>query len=141
VPKPASSPLLVIYPVGWAIGATVWFFAGADARAEADHRSAAESICARTREAGATPMSTAEWLPHMRAQYGQHAALVPPQSLRAAHAELLAIERADLAVGEQLAVAQQSGDRRAAGPLVRRAYELLKRRERVAQTAGLPGCG
>jgi uncharacterized RDD family membrane protein YckC len=140
VPRPAKSPLLVVYPAGWLIAAMVWFATGADARAEDAYFAKAGAICARTAEAGRTPMTTAEWLPYLEAQHAAHAALSPPDSLRPLHAELLDVERADLALGRSIIDWQQHRDEAAAARIGRSARDLIARRQQLAD-AGLRGCG
>ena len=140
VPKPASSPLLVVYPVGWLIAAVVWFVAGADVRSEESYRSDVQAICNETAHAGATPMTLAQWLPHLEAQYAKHAALTPPESLRAVHAELLAIEREDLETGRQLLAAEARGDMRARRSVSAQARAAIERRDRLVAAADLPAC-
>jgi uncharacterized RDD family membrane protein YckC len=139
VSRPAESPLLVVYPVGWLIGAIVWFAAGAGGSAEQAYFAQAEAICARTAAAGRTPMTTAQWLPHLEAQHAAHAALSPPDSLRPLHAELLDVERADLELGRSMAAWQQQRDEAAAAHIGQRARDVITRWQRLAE-AGLD-CG
>jgi RDD family len=68
VPKPASSPLLVIYPVGWLIGAIVWFAGTADARSEGEYLQQASAICATTADAWMPDISTSQWLAVLEAE-------------------------------------------------------------------------
>jgi hypothetical protein len=64
VPAPASSPLLFVYPVGWLIGAVVWFAAASHARDEDSYRSAVQAICKEATTAGAD-MSAGEMIPQV----------------------------------------------------------------------------
>jgi hypothetical protein len=139
VPKPESSPLLVVYPVGWLIGAIVWFFAGSAVSDEEAYRSAAQTICQATARAGATQSTTADWIPHLELQYAKHSALSAPASMRDVHSQLLAIEREEIAIGRELVAAEASGDRRAAAGIAQRGFAASERRKGLA-AAGLPGC-
>jgi hypothetical protein len=59
VPKPASSPLLAIYPVGWLIAAALFFLAGDGTRAEEKYVAALQAVCTRSAQADPMTMSTA----------------------------------------------------------------------------------
>ena len=90
VPTPSSSPLLVIYPVGWLIAAIVWFAGTADARSETEYVAQASAICARAAEQWTPEIAAPQWLAVLQAQAVDHAAQRPPESLERLHAELLA---------------------------------------------------
>jgi uncharacterized RDD family membrane protein YckC len=139
VPKPAASPLLFVYPVGWAVAAVVWFFAISDLRAEDAYLREASAICARTAEAWAPDITTAQWISQLEAQQAKYAALRPPESLAPLHAELLAIGRTDIQLGHRFLAAEQRGDRSAYRRIERRATALNKRRDALGR-AGLEGC-
>jgi uncharacterized RDD family membrane protein YckC len=140
VPKPAGSPLLVIYPVGWLIGAIVWFAGTADARSEGEYLQQASAICATTADAWMPDISTSQWLAVLEAQQIEHAALLPPDSLKALHAELLAVGRTDIQLGRRFLAAERRGDVAAFKRVERRAHALNKRRQALGR-AGLPACG
>jgi hypothetical protein len=141
VPSPASSPLLFVYPVGWLIGAVVWFAAGSEARDEESYRTAVQAICRHAAETSGG-LSAAEMIPYVEARYAEHAALVPPASMRSGHAELLAIEREDLAIGRRIAAIEASGRRTQSDAIVIGArVRALYERQRVLMAAGVPVCG
>jgi uncharacterized RDD family membrane protein YckC len=139
VPTPASSPLLVIYPVGWLIGAIVWFAGTADARTETEYLEKASAICARSAEQWAPDIAATQWLAVLQAQQIEHASLRPPESLERLHAELLAIGRTDMELGRRFIAAERRGDVTAIRRIGRRSDALQERREALS-AAGLTGC-
>jgi uncharacterized RDD family membrane protein YckC len=140
VPKPASSPLLVIYPVGWLIAAIVWFTGTSGVRTEAEYLGQANAICARTADHWVPDITTSRWLAVLQAQQLEHAALRPPDSLEPLHAELLAIGRADIGLGHRFMAAERRGDAAAYARIEKRANALDERREKLG-AAGLDACG
>jgi uncharacterized RDD family membrane protein YckC len=140
VPTPASSPLLVIYPVGWLIAAIVWFTGTSGVRTEAEYLGQANAICARSAEQWTPDISAPQWLAVLQAQAVDHAAQRPPESLERLHAELLAVIRADIELGQRFIAAERRGDVSAIARIERRSGALNERREALG-AAGLTGCG
>jgi uncharacterized RDD family membrane protein YckC len=139
VPKPPSSPLLVIYPVGWLIGAIVWFAGTSGVRSETEYLQQASAICARSADAWTPDISASQWLAVLQAQQLDHAALRAPEPLDALHSELLAIGRADIELGRRFVGAERRGDVTAIKRIERRANALNERRAALGG-AGLNAC-
>src|SRR5918992_1077109 len=73
VPRPASSPLLAIYPATWLIGALIYITVPLLAGPEAEYRERAQTICLRARELPAGDIAAV--LPAMVQIHAAHAAL------------------------------------------------------------------
>jgi uncharacterized RDD family membrane protein YckC len=137
IPRPASSPLLAIYPATWIAGALIYITLPLLAGPEAEYRERAESIC---RQAHALPAGDLAYvLPAMAQIHAAHAALSPPGELEAVHRELLRSERTSVELGQKMLLARNAGDRRRLRNLVEREAASIARRDRIVGPH-LPSC-
>jgi uncharacterized RDD family membrane protein YckC len=134
VPRPLSSPLLVVYPVGWLIGAFVWL-ALPTANAAEVYKEQAQAICNAT----APQSDLAEDLRRIEGEYAAHVALTPPPELASVHAELLRAERASLATGHEYAAARQAGNEAAMDAATKAEEANLRQLDRIVSPY-MPGC-
>ena len=137
VPRPASSPLLVIYPASWFIGALIYITVPLLAGPQAEYREHAQSICRQAR--ALPPGDLAAVLPVMVQIHAAHAELSPPDDLADVHSELLRAERATVENGANMLRARSAGNRRRLRALVARETTSLERRDRIVGPH-LPDC-
>ena len=133
VPRPLSSPLLVVYPVGWLVGVFMWLSLAPANDAQA-YKQQAQAICQESSAAGLEQTLSA-----IRRAYDAHAALAVPPELSAVHAELLRSEAAGFDNGREILAGQQA----ASEERVRAAAEAETANiERRADVVGpyLPAC-
>jgi uncharacterized RDD family membrane protein YckC len=137
VPRPASSPLLAIYPASWIIGALIYITVPLLAGPEAEYREHAQSICRQARELPPGDLSAV--LPVMVQIHEAHAKLSPPDDLTDIHSELLRSERATVENGAKMLRARDAGNRRQLRALIAREARSLEQRNRIVGPH-LPDC-
>jgi hypothetical protein len=142
-PSPPLSPMILVYPVAWSIGAIALALT---TQGGADYKASVDAVCASRNAAiaatgpqGPNVRTLAQWIHEDREQI---AALPAPKGMQGVRAEILALDdEVDTALREAIARSSASAD-------PRRAFEaelpaLLQRqqhrRARYAQL-GMPAC-
>jgi len=134
VPRPISSPLLYVYPVGWMISVFIWLGLPL-LNSTAAYKEQAQQICNVT-----PPQSdVAAELRRIEAEYAALVALTPPPELAHVHAELLRAERASLASGQQYVAAQQAGNEAGMDAAAQAEEANLRQLDRIVGPH-MPGC-
>jgi uncharacterized RDD family membrane protein YckC len=136
VPRPATSPLIVIYPVAWLIGAFTWITLTPAATASAaDYEERATEIC-QIGNVNPEP-DPAGWAPLLDQMSREHAALTPPPELAHVHEVLVRTEAEMAAVMREIAASD--GSQAAVRRIFPREGKIIEERETVVGPE-LPGC-
>jgi uncharacterized RDD family membrane protein YckC len=134
VPRPLSSPLLYVYPVGWMVSVFIWLGLPLLNPAAA-YKEQAQEICNVT-PPQSDPMADAR---RIEAEVTALVALTPPPELATVHAELLRAERASLASRHQYVAAQQAGNEAAMDAAAQAEKANLRQLDTIVGPH-LPGC-
>jgi uncharacterized RDD family membrane protein YckC len=134
VPKPRANPLLAVYPAAWLIGAIVFITLPPSAASADEYRQKATAIC---QSVGDREPAEAEWTGIMQRMYDAHAALTPPDELKAVHAALVRTDADLLKVFQTIDAAH--GNQKVVRQVFPIEIQALEERDRLVGPT-LPGC-